>query len=57
MAASVSLGVMGHCLYSLLMCVSCMEQNNGSCLCIQSVSLCHFIGELSSLMLSNINDQ
>ena len=30
-----------------------MQQNVGSCLCIQSVSLCLFIGELSPLMLSN----
>ena len=35
----------------------CMQQNDESCLCIQSVSLCLFIGELSPLMLRDINDQ
>jgi hypothetical protein len=30
---------------------SCMQQNVGSCLCIKSVSLCLFIGELSPLIL------
>ena len=33
------------------MCGSCMQQNAGSCLHMQSVSLCLFIGELSPLML------
>jgi hypothetical protein len=40
-----------------LRCVFCMQQNSGSCLRIQSVSLCHFIGELSSLILRDIRDQ
>jgi hypothetical protein len=34
-----------------------MYQNAGSCLRIQSVSLSLFIGELSSLMLTDIRDQ
>ena len=37
--------------------VSCMQQNDGSCLYIQSASLCLFISELSLLMLRDINDQ
>ena len=28
---------------------SCMQQNSGSCLCIQSVSLCIFIGGIESI--------
>lgn len=35
----------------LLKCVSCMQQNDGSCLWIQSVSLCLFIEEFSTLIL------
>jgi hypothetical protein len=31
--------------------------NDGSCLCIYSVSLCPFMGELSPLTLRDINDQ
>ena len=38
-------------------CVSCKQQNVGSCFRIQSLSLCLFIGELSPLILSDINDQ
>jgi len=34
-----------------------MQQNVGSCLGIQSVSLCLFIGDLSALMLRDIRDQ
>jgi hypothetical protein len=41
----------------LLRYVSCMQPNDVSCFCIHSVSLCLFIGELSPLMLGNINDQ
>ena len=41
----------------LLRCVSCMQQNDGSCFHIHSVSLCLFIGELSSLILRTINDK
>ena len=36
---------------------SCMQQNAGSWLHIQSVGLCPFIGELSPLMLRDIRDQ
>ena len=43
-----------YCLYLLLGCVSCMQQNVGSCLSIQDVSLCLFIGELSPLILRDI---
>jgi hypothetical protein len=35
----------------------CMQQDDGSCLHIHSVSLCLCIGELSPLMLRDINDQ
>jgi hypothetical protein len=37
-----------------LMWVFCMQQKVGSCLCSQSVCLCHFIGELSPLILRDI---
>ena len=40
-----------------LICVSCMQQKDRFCFCIQSVSLCLFIGDLSLLMLMDINDQ
>ena len=46
-----------RCLSLWLRCVSCKQQNVGSCFCIQSLSLCLFIGELSPLILSDINDQ
>ena len=46
-----------ECLSLALTCVSCMQQNAGSCLHIQSVSLCLFIGEFSLLMLRDIRDQ
>jgi hypothetical protein len=44
------------CLVLALRCISCMQQNAGSCLHIQSVSLCLFIGELSPLMLRDIKE-
>ena len=34
-----------------------MQQNVGSCLCSQSVSLCLFIGELSSMILRDIKEK
>ena len=34
-----------------------MQQKERSCFCIHSVSLCLFIGELSLLILNDINDQ
>ena len=37
--------------------VSCKQQNVGSCLCSQSVSLCLFIGELSPLILRDIKEK
>ena len=46
-----------YCLSLLLRCVSCMQQNAGSCLHIQSVSLCFFIGELSPLIVRDIKDR
>ena len=48
---------LSRCLSLRLRCVSCKQQNVGSCFCIQSLSLCLFIGELSPLILSDINDQ
>jgi hypothetical protein len=33
-----------------------VQENAGSCLCIQSISLCHFIGELNPLMLIDIKE-
>ena len=41
----------------MLRCVSCKQQNSGSCCHFHSLNLCLFIGELGSLILSNINDQ
>jgi hypothetical protein len=41
----------------LLRCISCMQQNAGSCFHIHSVSLCPFIEELSPLILRDIKDQ
>ena len=41
----------------LLRCVSCMQQNAGSCLHIQSVSLCLFIGEFSPLILIDFKER
>jgi hypothetical protein len=32
-----------------LWCVSCMKQNDGSCLSTQTVSPCHFIGGTESI--------
>ena len=40
-----------------LRCVSCMHKKDGFCFCIQSVSLCLFIGELSEFILRIIIDQ
>jgi hypothetical protein len=40
-----------------LRCVSCKQQNVGSCLCSQSVSLRLFIGELSPLILRDIKEK
>ena len=34
-----------------------MQQNVGSCLCSQSVSLCLFIGELSQFILRDIKEK
>ena len=34
-----------------------MQQNVGACLCNQSVSLCHFIGKLSPLILRDIKEK
>ena len=48
---------LSRCLSLWLRCVSCKQQNVGSCFLIQSLSLCLFIGELSPLILSDINDQ
>ena len=48
---------LSRCLSLWLRCVSCKQQNVGSCFRIQSLSLCLFIGELSPLILSDINDQ
>ena len=48
---------LSRCLSLWLRCVSCRQQNVGSCFRIQSLSLCLFIGELSPLILSDINDQ
>ena len=44
------------CLSLRLKCVSCIQQKVGSCFCIHSLSLCLFIGELSPLILRDIND-
>lgn len=41
----------------LLRYVSAMQQRNGFCFHIHSVTLCPFIRELSSLILTGINDQ
>ena len=46
-----------ECLSLRWRCVSCMQQKDGSCFHIHSVSVCLFIGELSPLILRNINDQ
>jgi hypothetical protein len=41
----------------LLKSVYCMKKNAGSFLCIHSVSICLFIGELSPLILRNIKER
>ena len=43
-----------QCLSFSLMQVSYMQQNIGSCLCIQSIILCLFIAEMSPLILRDI---
>ena len=48
---------LSRCLSLWLRRVSCKQQNVGFCFRIQSLSLCLFIGELSPLILSDINDQ
>ena len=48
---------LSRCLSLWLRCVFCKQQNVGSCFPVQSRSLCLFIGELSPLILSDINDQ
>jgi hypothetical protein len=48
--------ILRWCLSLTLGCVSCMQQNAGSCLGIQSVSLCLSIGELSPLVLRDIKE-
>ena len=40
-----------------LRCVSCMQQNVGTCLRSQSVSLCLFIRELSPLIIRDITEK
>jgi uncharacterized membrane protein len=40
----------------LVRCVSCMQQNDRSSFRTQSVSLCLFIGELSPLIIRDVND-
>ena len=46
-----------RCLSLRLRYVSCMQKTDRFCFCIQSVSLCLFISELSPFTLSDINDQ
>ena len=48
--------ILRQCLSFSLRWVSCKQQNVGSCLCSQSVSLCLFIGELSPLILRDIKE-
>ena len=48
---------LSRCLSLWLRCVSCKQQNVGSCFLIQSLNLCLFIGELSPLILTVINEQ
>ena len=48
---------LSRCLSLWLRCVSRKQQSVGSCCRIQSLSLCLFIGELSPLILNDINDQ
>lgn len=45
------------CLPLLLWCFSCMQQNAGTCLHFQSVSLCLFIDESSSSILRGIKER
>jgi hypothetical protein len=48
---------MRYCLSFSLRWVSCKQQNFGSCLCSQSVSLCLFIGELNPLVLRDFKEK
>ena len=52
-----SLSLWGSCLSFSLSWVSCKQQNVGSCLCSQYVSLCLFIVELSPLILRDIKEK
>jgi hypothetical protein len=49
--------ILRYCLSFSLRWVSCKQQNVGSCLCSQSVSLCLFIGELNPLILRDIKEK
>jgi hypothetical protein len=49
--------ILRKCLSFSLRCVSCKQQNDGSCLCRQFVCLCLFIGELSPLILRDIKEK
>ena len=46
-----------RCLSLRLRCISFLQQKDGFCFHIKSVSLCLFIGELSPFILRDINDQ
>jgi hypothetical protein len=46
-----------QCLSLLLKSVSYMQQNDGFCLSVHSVSLSLYIGEFSHIILRDINDQ
>ena len=49
-------GPLRQCLSFSLRWVSCQQQNVGSCLCSQSISVCLFIGDSSPLMLRDIKE-
>ena len=49
--------ILGQCLSFSLRLVSCKQHNVGSCLISQSVNLCLFIGEMSTLILGNIKEK
>ena len=46
-----------RCLSLRLRCISCMQQKDGFCFCIQCVSLCLFKGELRLFILRDISNQ
>ena len=46
-----------RCLSLMLKNLSWMQQKDGSCFCIHSITLCLCIGELSPLILRDINNQ